>query len=75
VKTVSCDPDIVGFQLLRGVRQEKTRLQMSHISGAEFGLFWGVLVGIPWSAALKGSRVQEKDSILQTQQSCLWKLC
>ena len=41
-----CDEnEIVRSQLPRGVRKENRRLQMLDIRRADFGLFWGVLVG------------------------------
>ena len=56
MKTGSCDPELMGSHLLMGVREENRRLQMPDISAADFGLFWGVLLGISLSAAWKGSR-------------------
>lgn len=50
------DPEVVGCQLPKRVRKKDRRLQMPGIRGADLGLFWGVLVEILWSAALKGSR-------------------
>ena len=52
------DTEMGGSHVPTRVRKESRRVQMSGIRGADFGLFWGALVGISWSAALKGSRAQ-----------------
>ena len=53
---------------MSSLRRERSRVQVSDLRGEDFGLFRGLLVGIPW-AAVKGSTTQYSLSLTRESPS------
>lgn len=57
--------EIVEFRILQGRSRARNRIKNLVFSRANFGLFKGPLVGIPWIRALEGRGAQERLLILR----------
>jgi len=53
------DHEMMEFRILRGGSRAISRIKTLDLRRGNFGLFKGLLGGIPWARALEGMGVQE----------------